>query len=172
MSMSLKMDKERLANYVVYFITWINLIAISLRTMMNCYFGHLLRPGIALHRAKIMLQAAESDEDKARRLNGGNDPNVRHRARNILEAFQQIGAEEGVKGYFKGLHAQIVKTVLSAALMLMIKEKVASSTWLVMMALQKYLVAGESKIKTISLPPSVIAPIGVVALALASKAAR
>lgn len=134
--------------------------------------GHLLRPVIVLHRAKIMLQAAESDEDKAKRLSGGNDPNVRHRARNMLEAFQQVGAEEGVRGYFKGLHAQIVKTVLSAALMLMIKEKVASSTWLVMMALQKYLVAGENKIKTVTLPPSVVAPIGVVGIALASKAAR
>ncbi|KAG0605365.1 hypothetical protein M758_9G052700 [Ceratodon purpureus] len=123
-------------------------------------------------RAKIMLQAAESDEDKARRLYGENDPNVRHRARNMLEAFQQIGTEEGVRGYFKGLHAQIVKTVLSAALMLMIKEKVASSTWLVMMALQKYLAASETKMKTVSLPASAVAPIGVVGIALASKAVR
>lgn len=123
-------------------------------------------------RAKIILQATESDEDKAKRLNGGSDPNVRHRARNMLEAFQRIGAEEGVRGYFKGLHAQIVKTVLSAALMLMIKEKVASSTWLVMMALQRYLVAGENKMKAVTLPPSAVAPIGVVAIALASKAAR
>ena len=132
----------------------------------------LAQPVIVLHRTKVILQAAEFDEDKANRLSGKNEPNVRHRATNMLEAFKQIGAEEGVRGYFKGLHAQIVKTVLSAALMLMIKEKVASSTWLVMMALQKYLVASENKLKSVNIPPSAVAPIGVVAITLASKAAR
>lgn len=118
-----------------------------------------------------MLQASESEEDKANRLKGGANSNTRSRARNMWEAFQQIGVEEGARGYFKGLHAQIVKTVLSAALMLMIKEKVASSTWLVMMALQKWMLAREKKrktIKTISLPPSAVAPISVVGVALAS----
>jgi hypothetical protein len=153
-------------------MTWVNQVAASLQAIQSCHFSHSLRRVVVLHRAKIILQAAESDEDKAKRLNGGSDPNVRHRARNMLEAFQRIGAEEGVRGYFKGLHAQIVKTVLSAALMLMIKEKVASSTWLVMMALQRYMVAGENKMKAVTLPPSAVAPIGVVAIALASKAAR
>lgn len=119
-----------------------------------------------------MLQAAESEEDKAIRINGGVNPNVRNRARNMLEAFQQIGQEEGVRGYFKGLHAQIVKTVLSAALMLMIKEKVNGSTWVVMTALQRWLLASDNKLKTVNLPPSVIAPMGMVGVALASKAAK
>lgn len=122
-------------------------------------------------RAKVMLQASESEEDKANRLKGGANSNARSRARNMWEAFQQIGVEEGARGYFKGLHAQIVKTVLSAALMLMIKEKVASSTWLVMMAIKKWMLAGEKKLKTIqtiSLPPSAVAPIAVVGVALAS----
>ncbi|KAG0606703.1 hypothetical protein M758_9G161400 [Ceratodon purpureus] len=81
---------------------------------------------LVLHTAKNMLQAAESDADKAICLNGGNDPNVRHRARNMLKAFQHT-MTEGVGGYFNGLHAQIIlKTLSSAALdMLMIKEKVA-----------------------------------------------
>lgn len=122
-----------------------------------------------LYRAKVILQAAESEEDKAVRMNGGSNVNVRHRARNMLEALQQIGTEEGLRGYFKGLNAQIVKTVLSAALMLMIKEKVASSTWVVMLAFQKWLQAGEQKLKTVGVTPSTVAPI--VGIALASQAA-
>lgn len=123
-------------------------------------------------RAKVMLQAAESEEDKATRLNGEPDCNARHRARNMLDTFKQIGQEEGVKGYFKGLHAQIVKTVLSAALMLMIKEKVATSTWIVMMAFRKWLLTSGKQLKTVSVPPSAVAPIAAVGVALASKAAK
>jgi len=43
---------------------------------------HLLTFYPLICRAKVMLQAAESEEDKTRRP----------RARNMLEAFQQIGA--------------------------------------------------------------------------------
>lgn len=118
-----------------------------------------------------MLQAAESDEDKAIRMKGTMGAHTRPRTIGMVEACRLIWRQEGVTGYFKGLHAQIIKTVLSAALMLMIKEKVANSTWVVMLALQKYLNAGEKKLKTVSLPPSVVAPIGVVGIALASKAA-
>lgn len=120
-------------------------------------------------RAKVIIQAAESDEEKAIRMNGGSNVTARCRARSMLEALQQIGTEEGLKGYFKGLNAQVVKTVLSAALMLMIKEKVASSTWVVMLAFQKWLQAGEHKLKTVGVSPSAVAPI--VGIALASKAA-
>lgn len=75
-----------------------------------------------------------------------------------------------MQGYFKGSYAQIVKTVLSAALMLMSKEKVANSAWFVMMAFQKWMLAGESKLKAATLSPSaVVAPIGVVGIAVASK---
>lgn len=122
-------------------------------------------------RAKVMLQAAESDEDKVLRLNSSTtNLKVRRRARSMVEAFHQIWAEEGLKGYFKGLNAQIVKTVLSAALMLMIKEKVARSTWVVMLAIQRWLLAGENKLKSVSLPASTVAPI--VGIAISSNAAR
>lgn len=118
-----------------------------------------------------MLQAAELDEDKAIRINGTGGAHARARAIGMVEACQLIWKQEGVTGYFKGLHAQIIKTVLSAALMLMIKEKVADSTWVIMLMLKNYLNAGGKKLKTVSLPPSVVAPIGVVGIALASKAA-
>jgi adenine nucleotide transporter 17 len=119
-------------------------------------------------RAKVILQAAESEEDKATRVNGGTHVNSSPRSRNMLQAWQQIANEEGLKGYFKGLNAQIVKTVLSAALMLMIKEKVASSTWVVMLALQKWLQSGEQKLKAVGVTPKSVAPI--VGVALASQA--
>jgi len=122
-------------------------------------------------RAKVILQAAESEEDKAIRVNGESNLNARRRATNMLQAWQQIATEEGLKGYFKGLNAQIVKTVLSAALMLMIKEKVASSTWVVMLGFQKWLQAGEQKLKTsVGVTPKAVVPIVGLA-ALASHAA-
>jgi len=52
--------------------------------------------------------------------------------------------------------------------MLMIKEKVASSTWVVMLALQKWLQSGEQKLKAVGATPKSVAPI--VGVALASQA--
>ncbi|WJZ85791.1 hypothetical protein VitviT2T_005309 [Vitis vinifera] len=40
-----------------------------------------------------------------------------------------VWKREEVSGFFKGLQAQILKTALSSALLLMIKEKIAASTW-------------------------------------------
>ena len=39
-----------------------------------------------------------------------------------------IWRSEGAAGFFKGLQAQLLKTVLAAALMMMIKEKVTAGT--------------------------------------------
>ena len=122
----------------------------------------------------MIIQAAESEEDKAMRVNGGSNTKARRRATNMLQAWQQIATEEGLKGYFKGLNAQIVKTVLSAALMLMIKEKVSSGTWVTMLAFQKWLQAGEQKLKTsVGVTPKAIVPIvGIAALASHSATSR
>ena len=54
-----------------------------------------------------------------------------------MQAFRIIWNGEGVGGLYKGMAAQILKTVLAAALMLMIKEKVAEGTSSVMEAVQK-----------------------------------
>ena len=53
------------------------------------------------------------------------------------QAFRIIWNGEGVGGLYKGMAAQIFKTVLAAALMLMIKEKVGEGTSAVMEAVQK-----------------------------------
>lgn len=46
----------------------------------------------------------------------------------IVQAIRIIWGTEGAFGFYKGMHAQILKTVLAAALMLMIKEKVADGS--------------------------------------------
>lgn len=48
--------------------------------------------------------------------------------RGTLHAIQTILAEEGFLGFYKGMGAKIVQSVLAAALMLMIKEKLADFT--------------------------------------------
>lgn len=48
-----------------------------------------------------------------------------------------IWRSEGLPGFYKGLDAQILKTVLSAALMLMIKEKVTDGSRATVLALHR-----------------------------------
>ena len=42
-------------------------------------------------------------------------------------------------GFFNGLQAQILKTVLSAALLLMVKEKITKTSWILMHIIGRYL---------------------------------
>lgn len=95
-------------------------------------------------RCKVMIQAAEPDKDDALIMNGENrDKPPRHMA----DALKIIWKNEGPLGFYKGVHAQILKTVLSAALLLMIKEKTSRSTWVVMVGLRRYILATKEKIK-------------------------
>lgn len=95
-------------------------------------------------RCKVMIQAAEPDKDDALIMNGENrDKPPRHMA----DALKIIWKNEGPLGFYKGVHAQILKTVLSAALLLMIKEKTSRSTWVVMVGLRSYILAAKEKIK-------------------------
>nr|ABK27119.1 unknown [Picea sitchensis] len=95
-------------------------------------------------RCKVMIQAAEPDKDDRLIMNGENrDKPPRH----IIDALRIIWKNEGALGFYKGVHAQILKTVLSAALLLMIKEKTSRSTWVVMVGLRSYILAAKQKIK-------------------------
>ncbi|XP_010546685.1 PREDICTED: peroxisomal adenine nucleotide carrier 1-like [Tarenaya hassleriana] len=94
-------------------------------------------------RCKVMIQAADDSNEnvakkKARRRN----------RRTILGVVYAIWRKEGVLGFFKGLQAQILKTVLSSALLLMIKEKITASTWILILALRRtlFVTKGRSKI--------------------------
>lgn len=88
-----------------------------------------------------MIQAAESDEET-------NEDKQHGDKKSVSGALNTIWKREGLLGFFKGLNAQILKTVLSSALLLMIKEKVAKTSWIILLALRKFLFATNTRLKT------------------------
>lgn len=88
----------------------------------------------------MTLQAAESDESEVEE--------VQAKTKTISGALYSIWKNEGAAGFFKGLLAQNLKTVLSSALLLMIKEKISKTTWFLMLALKRYLFVTRSRIKS------------------------
>ena len=94
-----------------------------------------------LCRCKIVIQAAESEADKS-------SENKSKAKKTISRVAYNIWRNEGIPGFFKGLEAQILKTVLGSALLLMIKEKITKTTWVIMLALRQYLLASRPKLKS------------------------
>lgn len=87
-----------------------------------------------------MIQAADSSDDDTKE----NKKKPRKTLSGVIDA---IWKQEGVFGFFKGLDAQIMKTVLSSALLLMIKEKITASTWVLILAIRSYLVVTQGRLK-------------------------
>ncbi|GMN46624.1 hypothetical protein TIFTF001_015812 [Ficus carica] len=96
--------------------------------------------GIHNPRCKVMIQAAESDED-------GKDEADKKSQKTISGALYAIWKREGPLGFFKGLEAQILKTVLSSALHLMIKEKITKTTWIILLAVRRYVFVKRVRLK-------------------------
>lgn len=92
-----------------------------------------------MDRCKVMLQAAESDED-------GTTKEAQPQ-KTVSDTIYCIWKREGLLGFFKGLEAQILKTVLSSALLLMIKEKITKTTWVILLALRRYLIVNRTRLK-------------------------
>lgn len=92
-------------------------------------------------RCKVVIQAAETEEEK-------RPENKRKARKTVSRVFYNIWKYEGIPGFFKGLEAQILKTVLSSALLLMIKEKITKSTWVIMLALRRYLLTTRTRLKS------------------------
>ncbi|KAB1214225.1 Peroxisomal adenine nucleotide carrier 1 [Morella rubra] len=111
--------------------------AFVLGAVSKCVATCLTYPAI---RCKVTIQAAESDED-------GNQEAEQKSHKTVSGAIYAIWKREGLLGFFKGLHAQIVKTVLSSALLLMIKEKITKTTWVLMLALRRYLLVSRPRLK-------------------------
>lgn len=88
-----------------------------------------------------MLQAAASDED------GINQAPQRNKS-TVSDALCSIWKREGPLGFYKGIRAQILKTVLSSALLLMIKEKITKTSWVLLLALQKILSMTRGRLKS------------------------
>ncbi|CAI0551141.1 unnamed protein product [Linum tenue] len=92
-------------------------------------------------RCKVMIQSAEADENNHKKAK-------RKASKTLSGVVFAIWRKEGVTGFFKGLHAQILKTVLSSALLLMIKEKIAATTWVVLLAIRRSLLAQNGRLKS------------------------
>ncbi|XP_077218547.1 peroxisomal adenine nucleotide carrier 1-like [Tasmannia lanceolata] len=90
-------------------------------------------------RCKVMIQAADSKDEP---MGVQSKP-----PKTVMNTIYTIWKSEGLLGFFKGLHAQILKTVLSSALLLMIKEKITRSTWVLMLALQRYVLTPRGRLK-------------------------
>ncbi|KAK3027224.1 hypothetical protein RJ639_041642 [Escallonia herrerae] len=111
--------------------------AFLLGAVSKCVATCLTYPAI---RCKVMIQSAESDEHV-------NDETQLKSRKTVSGALYAIWKREGLLGFYKGLQAQILKTVLSSALLLMIKEKITKTTWVLMLALQRHLFITRSRLK-------------------------
>lgn len=93
-------------------------------------------------RCKVMIQAADdSKENETKKLR-------RRTRKTIPGVVYAIWRKEGMLGFFKGLQAQILKTVLSSALLLMIKEKITATTWILILAIRRTLFLTKGKLKS------------------------
>ncbi|KFK37933.1 hypothetical protein AALP_AA3G049000 [Arabis alpina] len=92
-------------------------------------------------RCKVMIQAADDSKETETKK-----PKRRTR-KTIPSVVYAIWRKEGMLGFFKGLQAQILKTVLSSALLLMIKEKITATTWILILAIRRTLFLTKGKLK-------------------------
>lgn len=111
--------------------------AFLLGAVSKCVATVVTYPAI---RCKVMIQAAESDED-------GKTEADKKSQKTISGALFTIWKREGPLGFFKGLQAQILKTVLSSALHLMIKEKITKTTWIILLALKRFVFVKRVRLK-------------------------
>ncbi|KAK4405699.1 Peroxisomal adenine nucleotide carrier 1 [Sesamum angolense] len=112
--------------------------AFVLGAVSKCIATCLTYPAI---RCKVMIQSAKSDEPEE----GKPQPKSR---KTLSGTVHSIWEKEGILGFFKGLQAQMLKTVLTSALLLMIKEKIAKTTWVLMIALRRLMLVTRPKIKS------------------------
>ncbi|TKY69694.1 Peroxisomal adenine nucleotide carrier 1 [Spatholobus suberectus] len=91
-------------------------------------------------RCKVIIQAAASDEATSK---------TKRSQKTVSRVLYGIWKREGILGFFKGLHAQILKTVLSSALLLMIKEKISATTWVLILAVKRYLLLTRGRVKNL-----------------------
>lgn len=110
--------------------------AFVLGAVSKCVATVLTYPAI---RTKVMIQAAEEEDHE--------EAAIGPERRTIHGALLGIWRREGPLGFFKGLQAQILKTVLSSALHLMIKEKIAKATWVLLLAVRSYFSANRVRLK-------------------------
>ncbi|CAN0897117.1 Peroxisomal adenine nucleotide carrier 1 [Linum grandiflorum] len=97
-------------------------------------------------RCKVMVQAADTDEADHKDDDTKRKPK-RRPSKTLSGVVVSVWKQEGVSGFFKGLKAQILKTVLSSALLLMIKEKITATTWVLILAIRRSLLVSKGRLK-------------------------
>ncbi|KAK4482891.1 hypothetical protein RD792_010064 [Penstemon davidsonii] len=112
--------------------------AFALGAVSKCIATILTYPAI---RCKVMIQAAKSDEN--------DEDKAQSKSRKTVSGtLYSIWEKEGLLGFYKGLDAQMLKTVLSSALLLMIKEKITKTTWVLMIALRRFMLITKPRLKS------------------------
>ncbi|KAI3440433.1 uncharacterized protein J3R85_003500 [Psidium guajava] len=94
-------------------------------------------------RCKVMIQATNSSDN-----DNGTEKDRKKPRKTLAGVGFAIWNKEGLLGFFKGLRAQILKTVLSSALLLMIKEKISATTWVLILALRRSLLLTRGRLKS------------------------
>ncbi|MBA0647584.1 hypothetical protein Goklo_015429 [Gossypium klotzschianum] len=113
--------------------------AFVLGAVAKCIATFVTYPAI---RCKITIQAADLDD------NNETEEAESKKQKTVSGALYTIWKREGLLGFYKGIEAQILKTVLSSALLLMIKEKISKSTWVLLLALRRYLFMTQTRLKS------------------------
>ncbi|CAL5395536.1 unnamed protein product [Camellia sinensis] len=91
-------------------------------------------------RCKVMIQAAESEEDRKK------EARLRSR-KTVSGAIQMIWRREGLLGFFKGLDAQILKTV-KLSIAFDGEGEITKTIWVLLLALQSYLFIAKTRLKS------------------------
>ncbi|KAE8723855.1 Peroxisomal adenine nucleotide carrier 1 [Hibiscus syriacus] len=113
--------------------------AFVLGAVAKCIATFVTYPAI---RCKVTIQAADSDDNDETKEAGSK------KKKTVTGALYSIWKREGLLGFYKGIEAQILKTVLSSALLLMIKEKISKTTWVLLLALRRYLFTVQPRLKS------------------------
>lgn len=113
--------------------------AFVLGAVAKCIATFVTYPAI---RCKITIQAADLDD------NNETEEAESKKQKTVSGALYTIWKREGLLGFYKGIEAQILKTVLSSALLLMIKEKISKTTWVLLLALRRYLFMTQTRLKS------------------------
>lgn len=104
---------------------------------------------LILCRVKTVIQAAEQEEDQELLVQGSRTR--KEAPTRLLPAAIAIWQHQGPSGFYQGLQAQILKTILGAALMLMIKEKASQVTWQFMVLLREWSLRSKLKVQQLKL---------------------
>ncbi|KAE8723856.1 Peroxisomal adenine nucleotide carrier 1 [Hibiscus syriacus] len=120
--------------------------AFVLGAVAKCIATFVTYPAI---RCKVTIQAADLDDNDETKEAGSK------KKKTVTGALYSIWKREGLLGFYKGIEAQILKTVLSSALLLMIKEKISKTTWVLLLALRSFTSSSEIQVLVKSLPSSI-----------------